>query len=873
MEGERAAGARIGRYEIRELIGAGGMGTVFRAHDPHLGRDVALKLLHPGYADPSALAEASGRLVHEAQVLARLSHPNVVAAYDVGVTGEGAVFLAMEFVDGVSLRQWLAEPRSQAEIVRVLIAAGHGLVAAHASGVLHRDFKPANVMVSPDARVRVIDFGLARAAGLAALAASERPSPAPALRARTGRARLARDSGAAQASTRTCASSGVGTPGYISPEQLLGQAIDARSDQFSYAVTAFVALTGQHPYPDSLAAAASATADDETPAVLQSARQAWPLTTPRALRRVVDRGLSPNAEERYPSLGAMVHALERASAPRRRAAVALALGALAVSATAVGSLRRSSADLAVCEVNQVAFAGVWDAALRARVEQRFRATRHQNALETFGLISRRLDGFEHQWRAMRQASCEATLVRGEQPERVMALRAACLDRALAGTKALVGVLVDADAASMDRLASAAPASLAPCADPAALLSVAAALPEDPSLRAKIEEVGVGLAINRALITASRGPEALEQAQSMLELARLTEHPPAIAAATAQLGRAYNRMPSPSQSALGEDLLNESIRLAAAAGDDRLVAATSSFLLFRISYGQTRVQEAEAMLPAVEALVERAGNRPEDRMNLLMGRYAILFRRYQLEGAMLALEEVIRLAEDAEGEFKRLGVIAAAEVGHVYTELERFAEAEVVEQRAADGMRRLFGANHPQMMTALGNLSIVQSKAGHREQALASIAEYQRIAALMPPDEPRLKYLEFAESRVWRITGDCAQAVPLLRKALERFTAADGPDHPQTTNVINDLGVCLAATNQVSEGIAFLERALANRRHGNDPAVAEAAFALAKVSWEVPEERARATALAAEARSLWLADGAIRWVAKADRWLAEHPPAR
>ncbi|HTV20023.1 MAG TPA: serine/threonine-protein kinase, partial [Polyangiaceae bacterium] len=756
VAGERTLGARIGRYEIRERIGAGGMGTVLRAHDPELGRDVALKLLHAGYADASTRAEASQQLVREARVLARLSHPNVVAAYDVGVTDAGAVFLAMELVDGVSLGEWLKEPRSTREVARVLIAAGRGLAAAHASGVLHRDFKPANVMVSPDSRVRVIDFGLARAAGSGTLDAPAGAAP----RSSGSGPRAPR--GSLPPVTHTRVSAGVGTPGYISPEQLLGQSIDTRSDQFGYAVTAFVALTGHHPYPDSVNVAGSPRADDEAPAVLTATRQPWPPSVPRPLRRVIDRGLSLDPEERYPSLAALVNALERASTRRGRVALPLALaGALVLGVTLVGAWARPGADPAVCAVDAAAFDGVWDTAQREHIEAVFRATGHQSSGDVFGLVSRRLDRFEQQWLAMRRESCEATLVRGDQPERVMALRAACLDRAREATKALVAVLGQTDRAAMDRTASAAPASLAVCSDPAALLSVAAALPDDPAKRAQIDEVSVGIAVDRALITASRGPEALEQAQRMLELARATEHPPTIAAATAQLGRAYNRLPSPTESARGEALLNESIRLAALAGDDRLVAATSSFLLFRIAYGQTRIQEAEAMLPAVEALVHRAGDRVEDRLNLLMGRYAILFRHDQMEEGAQVLDEVVRLAENAEDEFKRHGVIAAAEMGHVYTELGRFEQAEVIEQRAADGMRRLFGANHPQMMTALGNLSIVQSKAGHRDRALQSIAEYQRIAALMPPDEPRLKYLEFAESRVWRITGDCARALPLL----------------------------------------------------------------------------------------------------------------
>ncbi len=155
-------GTRLGRYEIVEVLGSGGMGVVYRARDPALGRDVAVKLIHQYRAYLSDAGDREARLLREAQALARLSHPNVVAAYDVG-THDDAVFVAMELIAGVSLAAWLTGRRGFREVLDVLLAAGRGLAAAHAAGVLHRDFKPANVMVSPD-RVRVVDFGLARAA-------------------------------------------------------------------------------------------------------------------------------------------------------------------------------------------------------------------------------------------------------------------------------------------------------------------------------------------------------------------------------------------------------------------------------------------------------------------------------------------------------------------------------------------------------------------------------------------------------------------------------------------------------------------------------------------------------------------------------------
>ena len=155
-------GAIIGRYVVLGLVGRGGMGEVYAAFDPELDRKVAVKLLRVKAGNGVTMTEGRQRTLREAQAIARLSDPNVVVVYDVG-TFEDKVFIAMEFVDGNTVTFWLEQkPRSWQEILRVFIAAGRGLMAAHEKGLVHRDFKPDNVMVGRDGQVRVMDFGLAR---------------------------------------------------------------------------------------------------------------------------------------------------------------------------------------------------------------------------------------------------------------------------------------------------------------------------------------------------------------------------------------------------------------------------------------------------------------------------------------------------------------------------------------------------------------------------------------------------------------------------------------------------------------------------------------------------------------------------------------
>jgi eukaryotic-like serine/threonine-protein kinase len=220
---------RVGRYQLCEELGAGAMGVVYRARDPRLDRAIAIKLVRHGGATPAG----SARLLREAQAMARLCHPNVVPIFDVGPAG-GAVFLAMPLLEGGTLRSWLSDrPRSVDAILDRFVAAGRGLAAAHGAGLVHRDFKPDNVLLDADGEVHVGDFGLARLAG------DEPGSVEPA------------DELSVDELTRTGAV--VGTPPYMAPEQLRGLPIDARADQFSFCVALWEAIFGERPFPRSAA--------------------------------------------------------------------------------------------------------------------------------------------------------------------------------------------------------------------------------------------------------------------------------------------------------------------------------------------------------------------------------------------------------------------------------------------------------------------------------------------------------------------------------------------------------------------------------------------------------------------------------------------
>jgi serine/threonine protein kinase len=270
--------AKVDRYVVTEKLGGGGMGVVYAAYDPELNRKLAIKLVLPMASDSASASERRVRLLREAQAMAQLSHPNVIAIYDVGTLGE-QVFLAMEHVEGRTLTQWLSlEKRHWREIVNIFVQAGRGLAAAHAAGIVHRDFKPDNVLVGDDGRVRVLDFGLARAAQADGSESESADDRVRTVSADAGMLRL----------TVTEPGKLIGTPAYMAPEQLMGQPGDARSDQFSFCVALYQGLYRELPF---------------------TGETAESIRVPARLRKVLLRGLSAAREDRFDSMDSLLREL------------------------------------------------------------------------------------------------------------------------------------------------------------------------------------------------------------------------------------------------------------------------------------------------------------------------------------------------------------------------------------------------------------------------------------------------------------------------------------------------------------------------------------------------------------------------------------
>jgi hypothetical protein len=372
--GDVAPAPTIGRFQIQRMLGAGGMGVVYAATDPQLGRTVALKLIQP----TSAGAHATERLLREAQAMARLQHPNVVAIHEAGVHG-GQVFLTMEYVDGGTLDAWLrARPRGWHEVLGVLAQAGEGLAAAHAAGLVHRDFKPANVLMS-GARARISDFGLARSS----VVAEELE-------------RTASDDALPLDLPLTRTDVLLGTPAYMAPEQFRGAAATPASDQFSFAVVVYEALAGHRPFRgDTIGALLAAVERGELHPMKRG--------VPARVLTVLRRALAVDPARRWPDMPALLAALGGIRATPRPRALAVAGASALFGLGALVILAESEAPAAAagpldCDEAEP-LRGVWDAARRGQVASAMSA-------ET-DLALAPIDVYAAEWQAARRAHCDA----------------------------------------------------------------------------------------------------------------------------------------------------------------------------------------------------------------------------------------------------------------------------------------------------------------------------------------------------------------------------------------------------------------------------------------------------------------------------------
>ncbi len=821
-------GATVGRYMVLEKLGAGGMGVVYAAYDPELDRKLALKLLHPG-SDHVEKSGGQARLMREAQAMARLAHPNVISLFDVGTWG-GRVFLAMELVEGPSLREWLKRgPHPWREVVEIFSAAGRGLAAAHAAGLVHRDFKPDNVLLGKDGRVRVLDFGLARQASV-----TDEPLPAIAELPLPERGSSPLDT------PLTRVGLVIGTPAYMAPELYSGGVLDARSDQFSYCVALYEALYGERPHGRT----------PGPPATWRIPEPPRDARVPASVRRIVLRGLEPKPEQRFPSMEALLEALGQTLPMRQRHW--LVAGSILLLSLGVGlPLQIRSAAEQPCQGGARHLEGLWDTSRREALGQAFRATGKPNADESWTRTAQVLDTWSQGWVSMHAEACEATRVRGEQSDEVLSLRMACLERRLHALKALTDVYSQANAALVDQAAKAAHAlpSLEGCANVEALRATVRP-PEDPATRDKVAHLRIQLAEARALFDSGQFKPALERIRTLAGEAVALRYRP-LEAEVLELRGALEEKAGDFPAS--EATLRQAVWAAEAGRHDEVIASASARLV-RSGMLQAEFEQGREWAEHTRAVLERMGG--DDRIEAFVTNAlgAILLREDKMDESLEHFRRVVALRQKVYPAEHPEVAAGFNNLGAALTKLNRYEEAREQLVQSQRIYEKALGPTHPETGNALHNLGRLSQ---HLADDAAALRYFQgsltaREAGLGPEHAEVAATLN-SMGDSYCFLRQYAECLAVAGRGLAIRTKVFGPKHTELPASLKRVGDALEGLGRKAEAMEHFQQSLRMAESLEPSYPPDVVYALLDLSEALRARGRRAEALPHLQRALAVAE--------------------
>lgn len=773
-------GATVDRYVILERIGAGGMGVVYAAYDPNLDRRVALKLLLSDARESAKASTGHSRTLREAQAMARLSHPNVVTVHDVGAA-DGVVYIAMELVEGQTLSAWLdRQPRRWSEVVEVFEAAGAGLVAAHASGLVHRDFKLDNVMVGDDGRIRVMDFGLARNADAFA------PSADTSL--------WSSDSGDVDRLTRTGAL--VGTPAYMAPEVFKGSGGDASSDQFAYCVALFRCLYGLRPFQGS-----------NMTELYQSTSGGQLVTTPiakvpRWLATIVRRGLSADPDRRFGSMEALLKAVARGRRLRSRLWAATGVVAVAAAASAA-SVMASSRE---CSGGDARVAAVWDAQRQTALRDAFVASGAGQAADASSRVIDALQRHTTQWSEGYRAACDANR-RGEQSDDLLDRRMACLSTNLAEVEALVEVFGRADRSTVAKavVAVSGLSSTDVCADIEGLVADVAS-PTDPEVRPRVEALRAELAAAGGLSKAGQYQEALARTAEIAERAENVPFRPLRAEIEFALADLQMLVGQPSK-ALAR--LQAACFEAEASRHDAIAAQAWTQRVFVEGVALAQYQAGHDAAQRAEAAVIRAGESLRMQSALAQQRAALASEEGNHTEALAGYRRALDLAERDRGPESLAAAEALGAVGSAQFKLGHPSDALVSYQRAHAILVAILGEQHPRCARLLENIGTMNLMLGNLEQGRDTLEQALAVLeATLGSEHPKVGETLFNLGWAAQKMKDPGAALEFFARARTLELPRLGDGHPLIGQYEASIAVVLGDMDRWADAREHLQAALA-----------------------------------------------------------------
>ncbi|ACY13727.1 serine/threonine-protein kinase [Haliangium ochraceum] len=760
----------VGHFKLLRFLGGGGMGEVYEAYDEELDRLVALKLVRSDRA-MSGLAEE--RLLREAQTLAQLSHPNVVQVYQAGRCS-GRVYIAMELVRGRTLRSWMHErtrgdaPVKLWEIIEVMIAAGRGLQAAHEMGLVHRDFKPENVLVGDDGRPRVVDFGLARGMGTLALLEGGLSAHRRDALAQEDTAPLdERTSAMIEAATaplrrvdRVFTSHGrlLGTPRYMAPEQMRGEMVDHRCDQFSFCVSVYEAVCGVKPF-------AAEKLEGLREAVIRGELQepARGRRLPRGMRKVLLRGLSAEPDDRFSDMAALLAELSAWSTRRRRVqggAFALALGTLVLHC-AVGAREPD-----VCDDADERVRATWTDERRASIRDAFVRTGLPYAETTWSSLETYLDHYASELAGELVTVCEAAHELGVQSVALAEKRVMCLSSRENRLRALLELFASADQHTVEQAHRAAGAlpELAPCQHTETLRY---GMPAPGSgLADEVERLRVELADAHTLDLLGHRTEALDIARASLRRAEALEYVPVEAEALYQLGRMLvHDGQTRAEAERGSSMLQRAQRLAERSRHDELAAELWNQLVLGAARNDAGTERARDWFEHAEAAIARIGNPMRLRADALRNIGRVYYHESRFAQAAEYQERALSLLEQVSDAPRLLRGVYLHDLASTRRRLGAFDAAKRDYAQALAVYRSVLGEGHPYIADLRYGVAMVDFDRG------SSDAAREQLAALVDTVDETLSPLHPVRTNIHVALADLERQRGALDSAHTHATAA------------------------------------------------------------------------------------------------------